>query len=116
MVTVKGLYDDLICTQESSRVEYAGNEFRTEVSQATVVSDNSKVRCPYAGARGKILQAYASVQKIYTHQAWPDGPTICFFELKWYTDHGKSAISGNPLVRMDGEENDHLSRSILPRM
>ena len=93
-------------------MEYAGHEFRTERSQATLVSDNSKIRCPYIGERGVVLQAYASIQNIYTHQAWSDGPQICFVKVKWYTDHGTSAISGNPLVRMDGEENDHLSRSI----
>ena len=63
------------------------------------------------------MQAYASIQNIYTHQAWPEGgPNICFFKVSWYTNHGKSAISGNPLVRMDGEENDHLSRFVHPRV
>ena len=98
-------------------MEYAGHEFRTESSQATLVSDNSKVRCPYLGPRGVVMQAYASIQNIYTHQAWPEGgPNICFFKVSWYTNHGKSAISGNPLVRMDGEENDHLSRFVHPRV
>ena len=99
-------------------MEYAGYEFRTEASQATLVSDNAKVRVPYYGARGVVMQAYGSIQKIYTHAAWSGGPEICVFKVNWYADLGKSAISGNPLVRMEAEDNEHLhlSRFILPRV
>ena len=99
--------------QEYSRVEYAGFEFRTEASQADVTFDNSKVRQPEIGARRALMQKYGSIQRIYTHQAWEDGPQICVLEVNWYTNRGVSNISGNPLVQMEDGAAEAEDRSIM---
>ena len=97
-------------------MEYAGFEFRTEESQVDVTFDNSKVRQPVftrAGARRVVHQQYGSIQRIYTHQAWEDGPQICVLEVNWYTNRGVSNISGNPLVQMEDGAAEAEDRSMI---
>jgi hypothetical protein len=42
------------------------------------------------------------------HQAWQGGPEICVLEVDMYDDNGKSAVSGNPLVRVPGVRKTEL--------
>ena len=50
--------------QSFSRLQYAGYEIRTERSQSSNVTDNSKVRVPMIGSRGRLEQFYGSVKAI----------------------------------------------------
>ena len=95
----------LLYTQGYTRLQYSGYEFRTAASHSSLKFDNSKVRVPIPGRRGRLEQHYGSISAIFTHQAWPSGPEVCVLEIDWYTNHdvsgnplGKSKISGNPLV------------------
>ena len=97
-------------------MEYAGFEFRTEESQVDVTFDNSKVRQPVitrAGARRVVHQQYGSIQRIFTHEAWENGPKLCVLVVNWYTNHGVSEISGNPLVQMEAGADSAAGRSMI---
>jgi hypothetical protein len=97
-------------TQSSSRLQYAGYEIRTERSQSSNVTDNSKVRVPLIGSRGRLEQFYGSVKAIFTHEAWTGGPELCVLEIEWFVSHGTSTVSGNPLVGPPGAQGSALNR------
>ena len=88
------------CAQSYERLQYAGHEFRTKRSQASVKFDNSNVRVPFleAGARGKPRQFYGCISEIFTHEAWEGGPELCVLEVDWYMEYGMNSITGNVLV------------------
>ena len=70
-------------------------------SQKSIITDNSYVRVPFLRrARGAPVQAYGQIRRILVHRAWETGPEICMLEVQIYDDEGKSAVSGNALVRI----------------
>ena len=99
-----------IRVQSFSRLQYAGYEIRTERSQSSNVTDNSKVRVPMIGSRGRLEQFYGSVKAIFTHEAWTGGPELCVLEIEWFVNHGTSPVSGNPLVGPPGAQGSALDR------
>lgn len=62
------------------------------------MTDNSHVRVPNVTNRGREQQQYGTIQAIFVHQAWPDGPELCVLEVDWFVDHGRNPVSRNPLV------------------
>ena len=81
-------------------------------SHALALSDNTKVRVPFAGPRGRPEQKYGSISGVYTHQAWPSGPELCVLQIDWCADHGRSEISGNPLVGPPDSTDDTFPRCL----
>ena len=105
----------LYCTQEYSRVAYAGHEFRTESSQQGMKTDNAKVRVPFRGPRGglRLQQFYGQICRIFMHRAWVGGPEICVLDVQWYENRGMSSVSGNPLVRVPDEPSSEFNLTLL---
>ena len=97
----------LYILQVYSRLQYAGNEFRVPTSQKNILTDNSHVRVPFL-RRGRPVQSYGQNRRILQHRAWENGPETCVLEVLVYDDAGKSAVSGNALVRIPEEQNTEL--------
>ncbi len=54
------------------------------------------------------MQSYGQIRRILQHRAWESGPEMCILEVLVYDDYGKSAVSGNALVRIPQEQKTEL--------
>ena len=54
------------------------------------------------------MQSYGQIRRILQHRAWESGPEMCILEVFVYDDYGKSAVSGNALVRIPQEQSTEL--------
>ena len=71
--------------QRYQRVEYAGALFRTEKSQRSVKHDDANVRMDYTAPGERVVQqAYAKIQSLFVHEAFPGGPRRYVLEGNWY--------------------------------
>lgn len=90
------------------KIKYAGAEFRTQMSQRLNRFDNSKIRHPFtlenAAGKREIVDYYGQIDHIYVHTAWKNGPRKCVLDVKWYEHVSINPISGNPLVRHQGDD------------
>ena len=86
--------------QRYQRVEYAGALFRTEGSQRNIKNSDAYVRMDYkAPGRREIQQAYAAIQRLFVHEAYPGGPRRYVLEGKWFKVVGVCPIANTTLVR-----------------
>ena len=93
------LYLCLAC-QRYQRVEYAGALFRTEGSQRNIKNSDAYVRLDYkAPGRREIQKAYAAIQRLFVHEAYPGGPRRYVLEGKWFKVVGVCPIANTTLVR-----------------
>ena len=88
------------CCQRYQRVEYAGALFRTEKSQRHVKHDDANVRMDYTVSDERVVQqAYANIQSLFVHAAFPGGPRRYVLEGNWYKVVGVCPVSKTNLVR-----------------
>ena len=93
------LYVCVAC-QRYERVEYAGALFRTEGSQRDIKNNDANVRMDYkAPGRREIQQAYATIQRLFVHEAYPGGPRRFVLEGKWFQVVGVCPVAKTTLVR-----------------
>jgi len=88
------------CVQLHDRVEYAGAIFRTWVSQKSLKHDDAQLVMDYSKpGDAEIKHAYASIKRLFVHQAYPGGPRRFIVEGSWYDVVGTCSVSKTTLVR-----------------
>lgn len=51
----------------------------------------------------KISSAYGIIERLFSHEMYPGGPTHVVVEAVWYADKGVNAISKLPLVQQSAD-------------
>ena len=95
------------------KAQFAGQKFRTMRSQINKVHDDTCIRMDYkapgrAGGRN-VLSAYARIQNMFVHNAYPGGPSRVVVEGDWYRVKGKCEVAGTTLVIEDQEDDFNTS-------
>ena len=95
------------------KAQFAGQKFRTMRSQINKVHDDTCIRMDYkapgrAGGRN-VLSAYARIQNMFVHHAYPGGPSRVVVEGDWYRVKGKCEVAGTTLVIEDQEHDFNTS-------
>ena len=92
--------------KEYKKVQFAGNFFRTGKYQKDLKTDDSKIRQDYrdAGpARGQTVlrKAYATITRMFVHEAFPGGPSRVIVEGEWFRVMGECPVAHTTLVKRD---------------
>ena len=96
------MYDHALsfcCCQRYQRVEYAGAIFRTEGGRGQVKNDDANVRMDFAAPGERVIQhAYARIQSLFVHEAFPGGPRRYVVEGNWFKMVGVCPVTKTALV------------------
>lgn len=86
--------------QRYARVQYAGALFRTEGAQRSVKHDDANVRMDFTAPGERVIQqAYAKIQSLFVHEAFPGGPRRYVVEGNWFKVVGVCPVAKTTLVR-----------------
>lgn len=98
---MRGMTDEIIVFE---RVTYGGNSFRTAASQRNIKTDNANIACDFFerdGGSNQRVRAYATIQWLFYHSLYPDGPTMLLADCEWHRSEDPNPLTGNPIVRRD---------------
>ena len=95
------VHTSYICPcQRYERVQYAGAFFRTARSQLNKKHDDANIKMDYrAPGDREIKQAYATIQSLFVHEAFPGGPSRYVLEGEWFRAVGTCPIAKTALIR-----------------
>ena len=84
------------------RVRYAGTVFRTQASQTNLKGDDSHFRFDYRAAEGgDLTKGFATIIRMFEHDAYPGGPSRVVVEGAWWKVVGTCPVAGTTLVKKD---------------
>ena len=90
--------------QSYKRARYAGNVFRTQASQVNLKGDDSHVRFDYRAAEGgDLTKGFATIIRMFEHEAYPGGPSRVVLEGAWWQVVGTCPVAGTTLVKKNVE-------------
>jgi hypothetical protein len=97
------------CMKIIKRASLDGVEFRTAQSQEKFKMNNACVMMNYLSAEtGQEVIGYGVIQKMFTHQFWPDDPEApekVIVQADWYELVGANPINGLPQIRRNNNFN-----------
>lgn len=107
-----------IACQAYTRVQYAGNTFRTRTSQAKqgLKHDDSHFRYDFRQLLGRgvseLKSVFGQIKRLLIHEAYPAGPRRVVVDAAWLEPVEKNEVSGNHLVTKNKDYFlNHSSRS-----